>query len=132
MRNNQHNSPDNVKGMVIYMHEYPLTLQIVSTAEQHAKENGAQSVKAVNLVVGDYSGCVADCIAMYFDIIAEDSMCANAELNIERVKPMLRCKKCGELFERKPFSFNCDHDGCSGEGEPTDIGREFYIKSIEI
>jgi hydrogenase nickel incorporation protein HypA/HybF len=89
-------------------------------------------VAAVNLVVGDYSGLVADSIALYFDIIAENTACEGAALNIERVAPMLRCKDCGGLFERRPFAFDCPEVGCSGEGEPTEIGREFYIRSIEI
>lgn len=114
------------------MHEYPLTLQIIRTAEQHAKEHGASHVKTIHLVVGEQSGCVADSISLYFDLIAEDSLCAGATLDIERVKPRLKCKSCGELFERKPFSFSCPIEACGGEGEPTEIGREFFIRSIEV
>lgn len=112
------------------MHEYQLTKDIIRTAEEFAVANNASQVTAVNLVVGDYSGSVAECIELYFDIIARDSICADAKLNIERVHPKLRCKVCGSYFERKPFEFSCTVDGCEGEGEPTDIGREFYIKSI--
>jgi hydrogenase nickel incorporation protein HypA/HybF len=111
------------------MHEYPLTKQIIDTALSHA---GGKPVAAINLVVGDYSGVVADSIALYFDLIAEGTACEKAALNIERVAPMLRCKVCGALFERKPFAFACPVEGCPGEGEPTEIGREFYINSIEI
>jgi hydrogenase nickel incorporation protein HypA/HybF len=75
---------------------------------------------------------VADSIALYFDLIAEGTCCAGASLCIERVAPMLRCKVCGRLFERRPFEFNCTAAGCPGEGEPTEIGREFLIRSIEI
>jgi hydrogenase nickel incorporation protein HypA/HybF len=111
------------------MHEYPLTLQIIETAARHA---GGKRVAAVNLVVGDYSGLAADCIALYFDLIAENTACESAALHIERVAPLLRCKRCGALFERKPFQFSCPEAACPGEGEPTEIGREFYVRSIEI
>lgn len=112
------------------MHEYPITKRIIEIAEEYADKNGAAQVTAINLIVGDYSGYVASSIELYFDIIAEGSKCEYAKLNIERVAPKLKCSKCGELFERKPFTFECPV--CHGEGTPTDIGKEFYIKSIEV
>lgn len=112
------------------MHEYPITQQIIEIVSKYAQENQADEVKQINLVVGDYSGYVASSIELYFEIIAQGSVCEHAVLHIERVKPKLQCTTCGEYFERKPFSFTCPH--CNGEGMPTDIGKEFYIKSIEV
>ena len=43
---------------------------------------------------------------------------------------IVRCPACGALFERKPMSFACPE--CGTDGHPTDIGKEFYIDSIEI
>lgn len=112
------------------MHEYPITKRIIEIADDFARKNNVDEVKKINLVVGDYCGYVASSIELYFDIIAEGSLCHNAKLNIERVKPKLKCNNCGELFTRKPFSFECPV--CKGEGSPTEIGKEFYIKSIEV
>jgi hydrogenase nickel incorporation protein HypA/HybF len=112
------------------MHEYPITQRIIEIADEYAVKYEAAEVKAINLIVGDYCGYVASSIELYFEIIAEGSRCRNAKLNIERVTPKLKCNSCGELFERKPFSFECPH--CGGEGSPTEYGKEFYIKSIEI
>ena len=112
------------------MHEYPITQRIIEIAQEYAAKNDAAQVKIINLVVGDYSGYVASSIELYFDIIAEGSLCEKAKLNIERIIPKLKCNLCGELFVRKPFSFQCPL--CEGEGSPTKIGQEFYIKSIEV
>lgn len=112
------------------MHEYPITKQIIETAQHYAEQNNAQSVKRINIVVGDYSGYVASSINLYFDIIAQDGLCKDAQLNIIRIKPQLKCCSCEKLFERKPFSFDCPY--CGKQGQPTDIGKEFYIKSIEV
>ncbi len=112
------------------MHEYPITQRIIEIAGEYAEKNNASKVKDINLVVGDYSGYVASSIELYFDIIAEGTPCEHAKLHIERVIPKLRCSNCGELFVRKPFSFECPT--CKGEGAPTEIGQEFFIKSIVI
>ncbi len=112
------------------MHEYPITQRIIEIAGEYALKNNAEEVKVINLVVGDYCGYVASSIELYFDLIAEGSVCEKARLNIERIVPKLKCNSCGELFTRKPFSFECPL--CKGQGLPTKIGQEFYIKSIEI
>lgn len=112
------------------MHEYPITQRIIEIAQEYAIKNAATEVKVINLVVGDYSGYVASSIELYFGLIAEGSLCEKAKLNIERVIPKLKCNSCGELFIRKPFSFACPN--CNGEGGPTEIGQEFYVRSIEV
>lgn len=94
------------------------------------KKNQAKEVKAINLVVGDTCGYVASSIELYFDLIAEGTPCEKAKLHMKRVAPELQCSACEKFFVRKPFTFECPF--CKGEGRPTSIGQEFYIKSIEI
>jgi len=108
------------------MHEYSLAENIIETASKHS---GGAKVKKIALVVGEASGVSGETIRLYFGIIAENTLCDGAVIEIETVRPMLRCKACGALFVRKPFSFACE---CGGEGMPTEIGNEFYIKNIEI
>lgn len=112
------------------MHEYPITEQIIKICEDHCRQAKANKVTKVNLVIGDYSGYVGDSVQMYFDIISQGTLCDGALVEIQHIKPKLRCSECGELFYKKPLSFECPH--CGGEGGPTDIGKEFYIESIEV
>jgi len=115
------------------VHEYPVTQGIIETAERYAASasgNGENvKVKKITLVIGEASGIMGESIQLYFDLIAMNTACEGAVLEIETVKPMLKCKVCGAFFVRKPFSFECE---CGGEGEPTEIGREFYVKHIEV
>ena len=113
-----------------YMHELPITQHIIELAEKHCRENGGSRVINVNLVVGDYSGYVGESVQMYFDVISEGTLCQGAACNIRHVEPKTRCSKCGKLFKRQLMSFECPY--CGGQGEPTDIGKEFYIDTIEI
>ncbi|MDD7381045.1 MAG: hydrogenase maturation nickel metallochaperone HypA, partial [Succiniclasticum sp.] len=111
------------------MHEYPVTVRIVEIAEETAEKRKAK-VRRIDLVVGKDSGFIGESIQMYFDIVAEGTRCEGAKLFIEGVEPRLRCTQCGELFARRLYSFACP--SCGGEGEPTAIGKEFYIKSMEL
>ena len=112
------------------MHELPVTQNIIKIAEEHCRENGGAKVLKIKLVIGDYSGYVGESIQLYFDTITEGTLCEGAVCEVENVKPKLKCNKCGRLFVKKPLTFDCPY--CDGEGEHTDIGREFYIDSIEI
>ena len=62
--------------------------------------------------------------------LPQEPLCEGAQVTIEGVKPKLSCEKCGKLFERKRFSFTCPF--CGGSGNPTETGKEFYIKDVEL
>ncbi|MGI6449715.1 MAG: hydrogenase maturation nickel metallochaperone HypA [Desulfitobacteriia bacterium] len=112
------------------MHEYPITEQIIKIASDKAKENNARSVTRIALVVGEYSGFIGDSIQMYFDIISKGTICEGAVLEIENIKAKWRCPACDIYYLRQPFSFACPQ--CGQDGEPTSIGKEFYVKNIEV
>jgi hydrogenase nickel incorporation protein HypA/HybF len=112
------------------MHELPITQEIIRIALETAEQEHAEKVKRINLVVGEQSGFVGETIKMYFDIAAEGTACDGAEIVIEAVKTKLKCPSCGELFERTAGSFACPT--CGTDGNPTEIGKEFYIADIEL
>ncbi|MDR1815417.1 MAG: hydrogenase maturation nickel metallochaperone HypA [Clostridiales Family XIII bacterium] len=112
------------------MHEYPITQRIVDIATRHGQDAGASRVSRIALVVGERSGYIPESIRMYFDILAKGTLCEGAALDVTAVKPLLRCLACGLEFERRPYSFACP--ACGADGGPTDVGKEFYIASIEV
>lgn len=112
------------------MHEYPITEQIVRIASDKAKENNARSVTRIALVVGEYSGFIGESIQMYFDILAKGTICEGAALEIENIKAKWRCPHCDIYYSREPLSFACPK--CGQDGEPTSIGKEFFVKNIEV
>lgn len=112
------------------MHEYGITQQIIQIASNQAKENDARLVTRITLVVGEYSGFMSESIQMYFDVISKGTLCEGAILEVEHVQAKWRCPICEIEFIRKPLSFACPE--CGQDGEPTKIGKEFYVKSIDI
>jgi len=114
------------------MHEHHFALQVFQAAEKYAREAKSARVLEIRLKLGKDAGFAAENISSYFDIISEGSICEGAKLIFDIVTPLLRCKTCGKLFERKPFSFACGDKNCGGEGEPTEIGKELVIESIAV
>jgi len=114
------------------VHEYPITQRIVEIALERLKESDGHTVTDIYLTIGESSGIVADSVLLYYDLIAENTPAAHARLHVTRVKPLLKCNQCGRLFERKPFSFSCTFSDCNGQGEPTEIGREFFVEKIMV
>jgi hydrogenase nickel incorporation protein HypA/HybF len=112
------------------MHEYPLTDRIVRIAVETAERQNAKKVTAVSLVIGETSGVIAESVQMYFDMIAQGTLAEGAVLNIRAVKPQMRCPRCNKNFIRPRFSFECPD--CGTLGSPTDIGKEFYVESVEL
>ena len=112
------------------MHEYALTKRIVDIAVREAEKQNARRVLSVRLVVGETSGIIAESVQMYFDVIAEGSSAEGAELVITSVKPEMHCEACNKNFIRPRFSFNCPD--CGALGAPSEIGKEFYIESVEL
>jgi hydrogenase nickel incorporation protein HypA/HybF len=112
------------------MHEYSLTRRIVNLANRAAQENGAARVTKVRLVVGESSGIVPESVQLYFDQIAQGTPAQGAALNVRVVTPEMRCPVCQRNFVRPPFSFACPV--CGALGNPTEIGSEFYVESVEL
>jgi hydrogenase nickel incorporation protein HypA/HybF len=112
------------------MHEYALTERIVRIALETAEKQNAARVSAVTLVIGETSGVIAESVQMYFDLIAEGTKAEGARLNLRVVKPEMRCPRCEKNFIRPRFSFECPD--CGALGSPTEIGKEFYVESVEL
>ncbi|MEB2345710.1 MAG: hydrogenase maturation nickel metallochaperone HypA [Deltaproteobacteria bacterium] len=67
------------------MHEAKLCLSLLALAERSAAEAGAARILAVELAVGEWSGCVPEALAAAFPICAQGTKAAGAALRIERV-----------------------------------------------
>ena len=112
------------------MHELSVVQSMLDIVSEKAKEISAPRVLRINLVVGEISSIVDDCVQFYFDFMAKDTVAEEAELHFERIPLKLKCRKCSHIFFPQTGQWNCP--GCGSEGVQVVGGSEFYIDSIEV
>lgn len=117
------------------MHELSISSAVVNTVTKHAE---GRRVSVVNLRVGALRQVVPSSLAFYFEIVARDTVCESAELDLELISALLRCDKCGREWDPAPEpaldivvpSFRCP--GCGSAGAETVAGDELEVDSIEV
>jgi hydrogenase nickel incorporation protein HypA/HybF len=112
------------------MHELGVTENIVNIALAKANEAQANKVIQINLVVGDLSGFVPDCIQFYFEPLSKNTIAQGAVLHFESVPTQLRCRNCSAIFPPQDALWSCPK--CKGQNIEIFKGRELYIESIEV
>ena len=112
------------------MHELGITENIVNIALAKAGEAQASRISQINLVIGEMSGFVADCIQFYFDSLSRDTIAQGAVLHFELVPAQLRCRNCSTIFASQDTLWSCPE--CHGQSVEISKGRELYMESIEV
>jgi len=112
------------------MHELGITENIVNIALAKAGEAQASRISQINLVIGEMSGFVADCIQFYFDSLSRDTIAQGAVLHFELVPAQLRCRNCSTVFSPQDTIWSCPE--CRGQSVEISKGRVLYIESIEV
>ena len=112
------------------MHEYSITESILSLALEKASEAKADKITRINLVLGEMSGIVAECVRFYFDHISKDTAADGADLSFTTKLTSLRCQKCENIFTPQDGDWSCPE--CQETSIDIVTGRECYMESIEV
>jgi hydrogenase nickel incorporation protein HypA/HybF len=112
------------------VHELAVTQRVLDIAVEKAEEANAARVTRINLVIGEMSSIVDDCVQFYFDFLSQDSIASGATLTFERIPAKLRCRQCGHSFTPNEPPWNCPR--CHQWDVEILAGQEFYIDSIEV
>ncbi len=112
------------------MHELSITQSMLDLAMEEAKKVNAERVGRINLVVGEMSGIVDQCVEFYFEFLSKDTIASDAVLSFRNVPMKARCRNCGELFIPKEFDWSCPK--CQNNNMEIVSGNELYIESIEV
>lgn len=112
------------------MHELSIVMSIVETAEEKVKENHAESVESIDLVIGDLAGVESDALDFAWDSAVKNTVLQSAKRNIIHVPAKAKCLECDCEFEIKEL-----YDECPLCGEhllQIVQGKELQIKSMVL
>ena len=109
------------------MHELSIASAIVATAERHAR---ARRVSVVRVRVGRLRQVVPGTLEFCFGLVARESVCEGARLELQVVPAVLRCAACEREWELAEPSFRCPE--CAGGDVAAVRGEELEVESIEI
>ena len=112
------------------MHELSITQSILSITLEKANEVQASRVAKINLIIGELSGIVDDCVQFYFDLLSKDTIAAEASLSFEKILNKLRCRNCASIFSPNNLDWACPN--CHEANIEIISGRECRIDSIEV
>ncbi len=113
------------------MHEMGIALQIVEIATASLPADlGDARVARVNLKVGKLAAVVPDSLRFCFDVAVKDTPLAGADLTIEEIPVVARCKDCDAQWTIDEPVFICKT--CESGSLEILSGRELDIESIEV
>lgn len=113
------------------MHELSIAYNLVTIADDAAKEAGVDHVDVVHLRLGVLSGVVKDALLFSYDIATDGTHLAGSKLVIEMVPVTVYCAVCNQESPLKDIQSFC----CPVCNTPTaDIrqGKEIELVSLEI
>ena len=112
------------------MHELAVTESIRDIAVRRAEEMGARRITQIDLVIGQLSSMIDDCVQFYWDIISRDTLAEGARLCFRRVPAQFACDDCGARYPLRQDDFTCPT--CGGSHVKIVSGEEFYVESIDV
>ncbi|MDP9189552.1 MAG: hydrogenase maturation nickel metallochaperone HypA, partial [Actinomycetota bacterium] len=81
------------------MHELSLSSAILDTILRHAD---GRSVTSVELRLGRLRQVVPDSLSFYLEIVSRDTPAEGAELELELVDALMRCRSCSHEWDPAP------------------------------
>ncbi len=112
------------------MHELAITQSMLDVVLEQAQKANARRVEKINLIIGEMTGVVDECVRFYFDLLSKGTIAEGATLSFKMVPTTARCRRCDKSFELKEFDWVCPH--CSNKSMEIIAGQELFVESIEV
>ena len=109
------------------MHELSIASAVLGTALRHAED---RPVTVVSMRVGRLRQVVPDSLHFYFEIVARDTVCEGARLELNEIEVRLRCAECGQEWEPEIPAFRCPR--CESARVEVIAGEELEVEYIEV
>jgi len=112
------------------MHELSITQSMLEVALEQAEKAEAKEIKKINVVIGEMTGIVEQCVQFYFKFLGKGTIAEEAALSFTKVPTAAQCRKCGKHFEVEEFAWACP--SCGDNDLEITAGKELFVESIEV
>lgn len=112
------------------VHELGIAQSIFSSVMEEAQAHGGGRVTRIGLRIGELSGVNADALRFSFQVTAQDTELARAELDIEEIPLGFRCAPCGHEFTVVNYETTCP--ACGSTDTRAARGDELQISYLEL
>jgi len=109
------------------VHELSVAGAVLETVERHAD---GRPVTLVKVRVGRLRQVVPESLRFYWEIVARDTICDGARLELEHVAAELACTECGRRWAPELPMFRCA--GCGSTGVEVRAGDQLEVEYIEV
>lgn len=112
------------------MHELSITENILDIALKHARQENAEEITDIYIVIGQLTSYIDESIQFYWQIMSKDTIAENSNLHFKRILAEFKCQQCENTYHPDSNSFTCPY--CQSTDLAIIAGREFFLESIEI
>jgi len=112
------------------MHEVGIIQNTLDLAVRSARASGATQIHQLRMRVGAMTGVVADALQFAFEVVRQDTMAANARLEVETVPVACWCARCQHEFPAADLVYQCPQ--CGQTSSELRRGLELELVSLEI
>ena len=112
------------------MHEMSLMGGVFEVIESTLSQHEIKRVLQVKLKVGKLTNAEPDALLLAFEAYSKDTLCEGAELLVERVPVIGRCRNCAHEFEVDAIFFICPN--CRNPKIDIIQGEELLLESLEV
>jgi hydrogenase nickel incorporation protein HypA/HybF len=109
------------------MHELSVATAVLNTALKHAD---GRRVTLVSVEVGALRQVVPESLRFYWAIVARDTACEGASLELVEVDARLRCRDCHREWSPDLPVFRCPD--CAGAEVEVSAGEQLSVDHIEV
>ena len=112
------------------MHELAIAQAVIEQVERIAQANGARRVLSITVSVGPLAGVEPKLLEHAYPMAAAGTVAADAQLIVELVPLMVRCRTCHAETEVSPNHLVC---GASHDWQVQVVsGEEMMLQRVEI
>lgn len=116
------------------MHELSIVQSLLSLIEEEMIKHGKEKLITVKIKHGRLAAVVPEALETGFEVMTADTRLAGAQIVMEEMPVVLRCRSCGREFSPDvPSAAFAPCPGCGEElGHTVLSGRELFIEYLEM